>query len=169
MKRGLVVGIGNLLRTDDGLGPLTVSALEEMDLGGGEVRMMAMPQIDITLASLLASVDYAIFVDARSDNAEDEVKVSRCDRTDQELHLSHTSHSLSIPALIEATHQFYGKSPSCFLVTPKGYDFSIGEILSPQAKRNLRVAAAQVIGLIDRISESLECSNCELDVEINHS
>jgi hydrogenase maturation protease len=152
VKRGLVIGIGNVLRGDDGLGPQTVTLLDSIGFDGRDVGTIALPQLDITLATSLASVDYAVFVDARLHDSEDEVKIVHLVQTERSTTLSHTSHSLSIPSLIEMTRELYGKAPDCYMVVPKGHDFSIGEQLSPRAEANRRLAAKNVIDLVRRIS-----------------
>lgn len=154
VKKGLIIGIGNILRGDDGLGPQAVTLLDEIGFDGQDVSTIALPQIDITLANSLASVDYAVFVDARIHDSDDEVKIVHCDQIEHNAHLCHTSHALSIPALIAITRELYGKAPNCYMVVPKGYDFSIGEKLSPQAEANLQLATKHVIDLVGTIATS---------------
>ena len=154
IKKGLVIGIGNVLRGDDGLGPQTVAVLDEIGFNGRDVSTITLPQIDITLASSLASVDYAVFVDARIHDSQEEVKVVHYVQAERGMTLSHTSHSLSIPSLIEMTRELYGKAPDCYMVAPKGHDFSIGERLSPRAEANCRLAAKNVIDLVREMSQS---------------
>lgn len=151
-SKGLVIGIGNLLRGDDGLGPQTVSLLDEIGFDGRDVSTLTLPQIDITLVSSLASVNYAIFIDARVCDSGDEVKIVQYLPSEQDAYPSHTSHALSIPSVIEITRKLYGRAPACYLVLPSGYEFSIGERLSPKAETNRRLAAKQVIDLVRTMS-----------------
>ena len=150
--RGLVVGIVNTLRGDDGLGPRTVALLDRTGFAGHHVATMAVPQIDITLVSSLAAVDYAVFVDAGVQDSDEDVAVLPCDSPEPDAHLGHTSHALSIPSLLAFTRQLYGRAPNCYLVVLRGYDFSIGERLSPQAEVNLQLAAKNVIDLISAMA-----------------
>lgn len=151
-KRGLVIGFGNILRKDDGLGPKAVDLINKSGFDGCDVRTMSLPQIDITLAITLASVDFAIFVDARSDDLNDPVIIEHSEPNELETQLSHTSHSLSIPSLIKLTQEIFGRAPDSYTVEPKGYDFSIGESLSPQAEANLHLALKKMVELIDEFS-----------------
>ncbi len=151
-KRGLVVGIGNVLRRDDGLGPQTAALVDEIGFDGRDVSTLTLPQIDITLANSLASVDFVVFVDARIQDSDDEITTVHCEPTKDDAHLSHTSHALSIPSLIAITRELYGKAPNCYMVLPKGYDFAIGEQLSPRAEANRQLAAQQIIHLIETMT-----------------
>jgi hydrogenase maturation protease len=153
IKRGLVIGIGNVLRQDDGLGPKTVAFLDELSFDGYDVGTIVIPQIDITLASTLASVDYAIFVDAGMNDSDDQIKIIPYEHAEHDSNLSHTSHALSIPSLIEITSELYGRAPISYMVIPKGYDFSVGERLSPQAEANMLLAVNQIVELIGTASK----------------
>jgi Ni,Fe-hydrogenase maturation factor len=93
-----------------------------------------------------------VFIDARFCDSDDEIKIVQCKPAEQNAHLSHTSHALTIPTLIEITRELYGKAPDCHIVAPKGYDFSIGENLSPEAENNRQQAARSIIDLICAIS-----------------
>jgi hydrogenase maturation protease len=155
-KRGLIIGFGNILRKDDGLGPKAVDLLNEIIFDGRDVNTMTLPQIDITLAKELASVDFAIFVDARIDDSNDSVIIEHLELNELNTQLGHTSHSLSIPSLIGLTRELYENTPDCYMVTPKGYDFSIGESFSPEAEANLHLAVKKIIELIDDFSAICE-------------
>jgi hydrogenase maturation protease len=167
MKRGLVIGIGNVIRKDDGLGPQTVALLDEIGFNGHDIRTMALPQIDITLVNELASVEYVLFVDARVCDSEEKIRIVHCRQTEHNASLSHTSHALTIPTLIEITRELYGMAPDCYIVAPKGYDFSIGENLSPGAENNRQLAARRITDLIGAISGGLQTTAAdEIPLEI---
>src|SRR5271166_5569047 len=60
--RILVIGYGNNLRTDDGVGPHVATAVASWELPG--LVSVAVHQLTPELTELLASAELAIFVDA---------------------------------------------------------------------------------------------------------
>jgi hydrogenase maturation protease len=149
MKKCLLIGFGNTIRSDDALGPKIVDAFATGRYSGMEIVKISIPQIDLTLAETLSRSDLAIFVDARTDDFADPVKVEHCELAKGSAQLSHSSHSLSIPDLLNLTFDLYGSVPDAFVVMPKGYDFAIGEELSQKATVNAELALQAVTNLID--------------------
>jgi len=149
LERILLVGYGNTLRGDDGLGPFTVEGLQDV---GAECQVDAqtavLAQLDVTLASEMSDVTLVIFVDARDDGDEEAVKVQRVFPTARPLNLRHTSHSLGIPDLLRMAQDWFGSRPACYAVMPKGYDFSLSESISPNAQRTARQARSKIVEII---------------------
>ena len=157
-KKYLVIGSGNTLRGDDGLGPFIVEDLREaVKSYGDRIRIMAVPQLDVIFASRIAEAERIIFVDARADQSEDLIKTGRIAPAKSHLIRSHTSHSISMPGLLRIALDYYGAAPACYSVFPKGYDFSISETLSPKA----RIAAKEARDIILRILKPSMNSNDE--------
>jgi hydrogenase maturation protease len=151
-RKCLLIGFGNTIRRDDGLGPLVVESLAEEQLKGMVVLKITIPQIDLILARDLSVVDIAVFVDARADDVDDIIKVERCGLPDKKPTPSFSSHELSIQGLLSLTFNLYGRAPDAYIITPKGYDFSIGEGLSPGAE----VAASKSIDAIINLLTSTD-------------
>ena len=63
MSKILVIGYGNPLRRDDGLGKVAVQRIESL-VQDHEVKAMGMHQLGIQLAEDLRDADPAIFIDA---------------------------------------------------------------------------------------------------------
>lgn len=142
IKKYLIIGCGNTLRGDDGLGSHVIKGLQDMQGPFGadaHICIMAVPQLDIILAPKISEADAIIFVDARIDESEEFVRIERIEPTSGPLILQHTSHAITMPVLLRITLDWYGAAPVCYAVMPKGYDFSIGEFISERA----RIAAAQ--------------------------
>ena len=149
MRQCLLVGYGNTLRRDDGLGPVIAAALR--DAGGipdTQMQVIEIPQLDITLAPTISESDLAIFVDARADDSEALVVSRVMDPDPDPPAPAHTSHSLSVSALLRMTLDWYGKTPRCYMVMPKGFDFSIGRTLSPQAEEAAAQAQTIILDLL---------------------
>jgi len=147
----LVVGYGNTLRGDDGLGPFIVDGLQDVAaVCGVDTQTIVLPQLDVTLASEMTDVTLVIFVDAREDADEESVKVQRVFPAIAPLNLRHTSHSLGIPDLLRMALDWFGSRPVCYAVMPKGYDFSLSENISPNAQRAAKQARRKIVEIIRR-------------------
>lgn len=148
MKRFLVVGFGNMLRGDDGLGPLVAAELAEARYPAGiDVQIMRLPQLDISLIPLIQHADAVIFVDARQDYDDALVAVTRVEPCPAPPLAGHTTHSMGIDTLLQLVFNWYGKRPDCYLVTPKGVSFAISDRISATG----RLAAARAVKAIMNI------------------
>ena len=146
MKKILIIGYGNTIRSDDSLGPIIADRLTLKYKSSPNIQIASYLQLDIQVIEDLKEVDVAIFIDAREDNDEEIVKVTQISK-EAVLHHSHTSHSISLPTLVKMTESLYNKNPFCYAVAPKGYDFEVGEILSEKAE----IAATKAIDEVDKI------------------
>jgi hydrogenase maturation protease len=124
----VVIGYGNPLRADDGLGWQVAQQLAS-EIGVDGTRVIAAHQLTPELAEQLSQARLAVFVDAREGTRPGQV---RCQvvRPAGEAHLSF-SHDVDPPALLELARLLYGASPHAVLVTVDGEDFGYGVGLSP--------------------------------------
>jgi len=151
-----VVGFGNELRGDDGLGPAVARALRENGSDRrAQVDVVDLPQLDISLVPRLAMVELAVFVDARDDQRDELVIRDRILPSGAPQTPAFSSHTLGIGQLLRAALDWYGSAPDCYLVAPKGYEFSIGDRLSSRAEGAVRAAVIEVEALVrGRVGES---------------
>lgn len=149
LRKYLVIGYGSTIRGDDGLGPCVAESLREATLPrAADVRIMVLPQLDITLAAEMNTASRVIFVDARSDDNEEPVTVGRVWPAERSAGESHTSHSIRLPDLLRLALDWYGAAPECHVVMPKGYDFSIRETISERAAVAAALAKEKVIEIL---------------------
>jgi len=126
-KRTLIVGYGNTLRRDDGIG--VVAALHLFDtLPADTVTVVHCRQLMPELAESLADVDIAVFIDASAGAPPGRVAVIALERNDA-LPEGFT-HRFEPPALLALAHQLYGRRPRAFLISVCGQSFDLGEGLS---------------------------------------
>lgn len=135
MKEVLLVGYGNILRGDDGLGPFVAESFERSKWPlSTRIHVMSLPQLDLSMVAQLHDADVVIFVDVRQDDAKELLLIERLiaphDGSAQSACGTHSSHCTGIPALLAITAKWYGKAPLCYLVQPKGFDFSMGAPIS---------------------------------------
>jgi hydrogenase maturation protease len=130
----LVVGYGNALRGDDGLGWQAAARLaEEPRLAGAEV--LARHQLTPELAQDVANASLVVLVDARAGGAPGSVRVQRV--TPRQDSATAWSHHLDPAGLAGLAGALYGAVPPVFLVSVGGAAFDDGERLSPAVRRAL--------------------------------
>jgi|LZCG01.1.fsa_nt_gb hydrogenase maturation protease len=118
----LVIGVGNTLRRDDGIGPRVVSSLPPLP----GVRTIAVHQLTPELAERLGRAKRVLFVDAHLNERE-----IRLERVDEER--TPPGHTFSPGGLLSLTHAVCGAAPEGWLLTVPGFDFELGERLSEEA------------------------------------
>ncbi len=147
----LLVGYGNTVRGDDGLGPHVARHFRDWPAPPGvKVLVEELPQLDLMLIERLAGATLAIFVDARHDDRSDAVVIERHQPVEAGWSAGHSSHAVGIDQLLRAARDWYGRGPVCYAVLPKGYEFEFSETLTAQARRNAEAAIEAVATLITR-------------------
>ena len=134
--RLLVIGYGNELRRDDGVGPRAARAVAAWQLPG--VEGVAAHQLTPELAERIGEAERVVFVDA----GQDDVVLARPvgpGRTAQAL--GHTGDPRELLALAEA---LYGHRPEVWLMTLPAPDLGFGEGLSAMAEHGLAEALRQI-------------------------
>ncbi len=141
----LVIGYGNPLRRDDGLGPHVVDRLAARALP--HVRTITAHQLTPEMAEDLAAADAAIFVDASVAPDGDEVQLAPVDRAAAAWSMTHVFEPGTVLGLAD---MLYGRTPAAWLVRVKGECFDVGEGLSPPARRRAEDALRQIEALLPR-------------------
>jgi hydrogenase maturation protease len=140
--RILVLGYGNPGRQDDGLGPALAARIDE--LGWPNITSYDNYQLTIEDALEVAEHDIVWFVDA--------AKAGPSPYSVRDLSaassIEFTSHIVSPEAVLAIACQYFGKSPTAFLLAVRGYQFEFVEELTSGAVDNLRAALAMLTGLI---------------------
>lgn len=144
MRAGLlVIGFGNPLRSDDGLGWRAAERLAET-LTGAEV--VTTHQLVPELAETLSQCTRAVFIDAAdpaaSDAAPGTVLVQALAPRAPEP--SAFSHHLDPAGLLAMAQALYGYAPKAQLITVVGASFDFGEQLSPSVQAALEAVVRLV-------------------------
>jgi hydrogenase maturation protease len=138
----LVIGYGNQLRGDDGLGVRAAEAVAAWGLPDVEVH--AVHQLTPELAEPVASARQVIFVDARPAAETGGVWVQRLAPATASPGLGHTSDPHLVLALAQT---LYGRCPPVRLVTIPAGSFAAGDQLSPTAAHGL----LEALGVLTRL------------------
>jgi hydrogenase maturation protease len=127
----LVIGYGNELRRDDGVGPRVARAVASWNVRG--VLALALHQLTPELAEAVAGADEVFFVDADAREVGGvRVRPVRPDAGQTTL-----DHASSAPALLALVGAVYGRRPRAWLMTLPAPDLDFGEELSPAAVRGV--------------------------------
>lgn len=144
LRKILVFGYGNPGRNDDGLGPALIDRLEERAVPG--VAVDCAYQLSIEDAANIAEYDAVIFVDAEREGAEP----YSVGAVQPAVDITFTSHLISPESVVALCEQMYGKTPDCWLMGVRGYDFDFGETLTERAEENLEKALSFVIDFVEK-------------------
>ena len=140
----LIIGYGNTLRSDDGVGPMVARRLAE-DVRASVIEAVQLLPEHIEMAS---NADRVVLVDAAVDlNAG----VVRCERVRPGLPDGSLLdlHDLSPAGLTRAVDELYGRRPEVWLVSIGAASFDLGEALTPLVGAALREAVAVVQSLLE--------------------
>lgn len=138
----VVIGYGNDLRGDDGLGPRVAA-----EIGCGawpNVRAVAVHQLTPELVDILAQVQLAFFVDACARQDANPIEVHRIEPGNLAL----MTHAGDPRALLNLTQTLYGQAPNAWWVTIAGNNFDLGEKLSQVGEQHAKMAVDQIEHLL---------------------
>ena len=134
----LVIGYGNTLRRDDGVGPRVAEAVAALALPG--VRALACPLLTPELADPVSRARVAIFVDAAVD-APREVQLRKLAPAGSSQVMAHAASPATLLAL---ARDVFGHAPQAWWLTIPVEDLGVGEELSPLAQRGFEIAVQEV-------------------------
>ena len=138
-----MIGYGNTLRSDDGVGQAVVELVKTWNLSN--VQVMPVHQLTPELAEPLSNADLAIFVDAYPADFEQEVQVCPLEPASSGWTMGHTSAPQGLLAIAQALYHHY---PQAWLVAIPGNNFELGYSLSPLAEQGMAEALTVIDGLI---------------------
>src|SRR5271157_2781049 len=143
MTRILIVGYGNPLRSDDGLGWRAAEELSRsLPLAEAEVEILTRQQLTPELADNLTRADVVFFIDAARGGQPGEL---RCEPVTPEPGTIDTHHS-SPAGILALAQQLYGASPRAFVVSLCGECFDHGSALSAAVE----AALPKLIALVEK-------------------
>lgn len=146
MQRALVIGYGNELRRDDGIGPRVARDVAALGMAGLEV--IEAHQLLPEHAEVLSRFRLVVFVDASLEAGG--VEVRRLEPSRDAVLAPHASDPEALLALAEA---LYGHAPEAWLVSVSAVDIGIGEGVSDETEERLPEAVETVVRLIEGCAE----------------
>ncbi|PKM46295.1 MAG: hypothetical protein CVV03_05690 [Firmicutes bacterium HGW-Firmicutes-8] len=149
-EKALVVGIGNQIRQDDGIGPYCVNLLKELLSPEKRelVDYLVVHQLDVIHCDLFSGYRLIVFIDADALSGSEPYRVEEI--RPEPVSRPFTSHIGSIQDILSLTCRLYDSAPAGYLFAVRGLSFDVGEELTPEAICNSRKAVEAVKRLIDK-------------------
>ncbi len=138
----LVIGYGNLLRGDDGVGPMVVEAVEALQISG--VQTLICQQLSPEHAELISRVCRVIFVDAAVDTHK-EVQLRKLEPGGSSQLMAHAADPRTMLAL---ARDVFGQCPKAWWLTIPAVDLNFGHELSPVARSGFENALKKIHTLL---------------------
>ena len=143
-EKMVVIGIGNPLRGDDGIGWAVVEALADVADGWG-VTAVATHQLLPELLDDLHAARAVIFVDASVNGQPGSVAVTAVQPSPDG---PASSHQIGPAVLLAMGMELYGLMPPAHLITITGQDFGFHEQLSPIVEQAVAETLRQIAKVI---------------------
>jgi hydrogenase maturation protease len=140
----LVIGYGNPLRCDDGVGPRVVEAIEALRLPA--VQTLICHQLSPEHAEPIARARTVVFVDAAVDAPKD-VQLRKLEPNATSQLMAHAADPRTMLAL---ARDVFGHCPEAWWLTIPAVKLGFGEELSPAARQGCEVALEQIRTLASR-------------------
>lgn len=141
----LLLGYGNSLRTDDGVGPLVARRVAAR--GAADLAIITAHQLLPEHAEAIGAARRVVFVDATAAGAPGEVQTREL--TPDAQADAGRLHQFSPQTLLAYARLLYGQAPPAALVTVCGYSFAHGEGLSPQLSARLAAVETAVLAALE--------------------
>lgn len=154
----LVIGYGNTLRGDDGVGPRVAEAIGKLHLPG--VRTLILPMLTPEIAEPLSRAKKVIFVDAElvegctlqvAGSESSNLQPAICNPQPvrwRELQPRETSqlmaHAADPRTLLALARDVFGRTPEAWWLTIPAADLGFSEKFSPAVQRNFESAVKTI-------------------------
>lgn len=152
----LIIGYGNPLRSDDGIGQYIAHHFDGR-LYGEKVQILSCCQLMPELVAPISQANTVIFVDASRVGQPGSI---RCFEIASQSVGRVFTHNFTPVGLLKMAYELYGVETRGFIVSVTGYSFSFGEMLSPQ----LEAAVPEVLKRLYQLVES-ELANKARNIE----
>jgi hydrogenase maturation protease len=138
----LLAGIGNPIRSDDGIGPYICKEIEKLKIAA--VTTAIYHQLHTELVEEFLSYDYVIVADA----AVQGEAVSFYPLTNEQQNPVASSHHVNASLLVSLARQLYNKELPLIICSVRGENFDMGASLSDAAKNNADQAVSIIINWV---------------------
>ncbi len=138
----LVIGYGNSLRQDDGVGLRVAERIAGLEFP--DVQTITCAQLSPEHAPLVAEAGVVVFVDAML-GADPHVRLQPLSPSES---AQVTTHALEPETLLALAREVYGRAPRAWLLPVPARNTGFGEQLSPEAKAGMVEAVRVLDGFI---------------------
>jgi len=133
-KTKLIIAYGNPYRNDDGVGHYIADKIqkwadeEKID----EITIITAYQLDIDMTEDISLSESVFFLDAHITKYSPEIVINKIEAKKTN---GFTTHVFTPSDLIALVNQLYNKNPPGTLISVPGYNFDMGEELTPETKK----------------------------------
>jgi|SRR5208337_1962631 len=127
MASVLIVGYGNRLRSDDGLGVRAAEELSRTPVAGTEILIRH--QLTPELAETISQVEKVFFIDASREGQPGKIRCTPVRPLHPDVLFAH---QLTPETLLSLCCELYGVRPEAFEISLCGECFELGDKLSPK-------------------------------------
>jgi len=127
----LVIGIGNPLRSDDGVGQAAALEIGRC-LPSQDVEILAVHQLTPELVEPISRAERVIFLDADVEHPPGHIEVTPIRPSDEAA--GAFTHHVSPAGLLLGAQQLYETSPKGYLISIGASSFDFSETFSPQVQ-----------------------------------
>jgi len=139
----LVIGYGNPLRGDDGVGPVIAEKLAKLHREpDSKVQVVACHQLSPELAEPIAETRAVIFIDASVELKPGEVRVSAV--SPDRFSPAAFAHSMKPSALLATASELFGQAPPAKTIGIGALSFETGMQLTPEVRQAVAKAVTAV-------------------------
>lgn len=148
MAHPLVIGFGNPLCGDDGVGWRVADAVSESS--SDAVTALTVHQLTPEMAETISRAEMVVFVDAAIAGELGEVNSFALEKDPgcQPALQSIGSHLTTPDALLTMADELFGRRPPAYMVTIAGQSFELSESLSPVVEAAVPEAVALILELM---------------------
>jgi hydrogenase maturation protease len=137
--RTLVIGYGNRLRSDDGVGPAVAEMVASWRIPG--VRALAVSQLTPELVDELKNAERVLFVDAASEPLDVSFATCIVEPKKSSRTIGHHSDSAHVLAL---TCDLEGRCLEAWMLMIGVHSFEFGESITELAQANMKAACVSI-------------------------
>ena len=141
-SKACLCGIGNTLRSDDGVGALVCKEMEQLKMKG--LTTFVSHQLHVELVETFKEYEYIIIVDASMEGEG----VSFYPLDEHNASNTSSSHHVDASFFYSLFQQLYPSRKKFFLCAIRGENFELGESISDYAKKNAANAVDQITAFL---------------------
>jgi len=157
MQRIIVIGIGNPLRGDDGIGWYTVDRLEE-SLESREIEFTKCVELTPEFSEKISRSKFALFIDSRVESQEAEIKEEHI--VPAEVFPALETHRLDPAGILAFSRSLYGKIPEAIMLTVEGKSFEYGEEISLETEQRVESLLVRAREILNDWLQKLRIEYC---------
>lgn len=142
-KSTCIIGIGNILRGDDGVGKYVADQIENNHLPG--ITVITTLQLDMGLAEDLSKFDIVLFIDASLNESTFSFLPLMPDNHPPQSF----SHQVNASVIVSLTHKLFLPNTQFYMCAIGANNFEMGNGISAATKANANAAIAAITNWLE--------------------